>query len=462
MTSSYSALASIWRDLDGDAEALKDVELTGADPVLPSSFAVGTAAQVSIGAAALAAAELHRLRTCAKQRVAVDMRHAAIECRSERYFRVNGAPTPELWDSLAGAYQCGDGRWVRLHTNFPHHREGILRLLYCDGTRDAVAASLLKWTAADFETAATEAQMVVAMMRSFEEWDAHTHSAAIAKQPLIKLTRIGDALPRKLPKGSRPLEGIRVLELTRIIAGPVCGRTLAVHGADVLRLIGSNVPTVESVDIDTGRGKRSAFASLSSREDFQRLRELAQQADIFLQSYRPGVLAAHGFGPEQLAGIAPGIVVVSLSAYGTSGPWAGKRGFDSLVQTATGFNAAEAEAAGDTRPRPLPLQILDHASGYLMAMGAIMALSRRMTEGGSWHVEVSLARTANWLRKLGRVPGGLDRRDVGPEEVGPYIETTASGYGALAAVSHAARLSKTPAYYALPSVPYGTDNASFN
>src|SRR5258706_11790085 len=221
MTSSYSALASIWRDLDGDAEALKDGELTGADPVLPSSFAVGTAAQVSIGAAALAAAELHRLRTGAKQRVAVDMRHAAIECRSERYFRVNGAPTPELWDSLAGAYQCGDGRWVRLHTNFPHHREGILRLLYCDGTRDAVAASLLKWTAADFETAATEAQMVVAMMRSFEEWDAHPHSAAIAKQPLIKLTRVGDALPRKLPKGSRPLEGIRVLELTRIIAGPV-------------------------------------------------------------------------------------------------------------------------------------------------------------------------------------------------------------------------------------------------
>ncbi len=461
MTSSHSALRQIWTGIGGNADAPELIEFTGSDPVLPSSFKVGTAAQVAIGGAALAALELYRQRTGIAQRASVNMLHAGIECRSERYFQVNGAPAPELWDSLSGAYPCGDGRWVRLHTNFAHHRQGVLRLLQCEGTREAVAAALLKWNAADFESAATDARMVVAMMRTFAEWDAHPQSGAVASQPLIQLTQSGDASPRSLCKASRPLEGVRVLELTRIIAGPVCGRTLAAHGADVLRVIGPHVPTIDSLDIDTGRGKRSAFADLNSAEDIQRLQGLAQQADIVLQSYRPGAFAARGFAHADLAALAPGIVTVSLSAYGNSGPWAGKRGFDSLVQTATGFNAGEAEAAGETTPRPLPTQILDHASGYLMAMGAIMALMRRMTEGGSWHVEVSLARTGQWLRDMGRIPEGIAYSDVTAPAVAAFLDTAPSGYGSLTAVRHAATLSQTPAHYAGPSVPYGTDDPSF-
>jgi crotonobetainyl-CoA:carnitine CoA-transferase CaiB-like acyl-CoA transferase len=461
MSSSYSTLDSIWTGLGGDDKALEQVNLTGADPVLPSSFRVGAAAQVSIGGAAVAASELHRQRTGHVQRVTVDMRHAALECRSERYFRVNAAPTPELWDPLAGAYRCGDGRWVRLHTNFPHHRDGVLRLLNCEGTRNAVGRALLGWQAADFETAATEAGMVVAMMRSFAEWDAHPQAAAVAAEPLIKITRLGDAPPRPLGAGSRPLQGVRVLELTRIIAGPVCGRTLALHGADVLRVIGPQVPTIEAADIDTGRGKRSAFLGFSSAEDAERMRSLIGEADIFVQSYRPGALAARGFGADEITALRPGIVIASLSAYGTSGPWGGKRGFDSLVQTATGFNEAEAEAAGSAEPRALPMQILDHGSGYLLAMGAICALSRRMSEGGSWQVEASLARTALWLRELGRVPGGLGAPDVSAVEAADYLETSPSGYGSLAAIRHAAQLSITPAAFTRPSVPYGTDRPSF-
>jgi crotonobetainyl-CoA:carnitine CoA-transferase CaiB-like acyl-CoA transferase len=460
-SSPYSPLASIWTSVGGSAKALEHVDFTGADPVLPSSFRVGTAAQVSIGAAALAAAELHRQRTGIAQRTAVDILHAAIECRSERYFRVNGAPAPDPWDPLAGAYQCGDGRWVRLHTNFPHHRDGVLRLLKCEGTRDAVAGALLSWRAADFEAAATEARMVVAMMRPFEEWDAHPQAAVVSGEPLIKITRLGDATPPTLPPGARPLEGVRVMELTRIIAGPVCGRTLALHGAELLRIIGPELPTVEAADIDTGRGKRSAFLGLSSPEDITRMRGLIGEADIFLQSYRPGALAARGFSPQEIAALRPGIVIASLSAYGTSGPWSGKRGFDSLVQTATGFNAAEAEAAGSREPRALPMQILDHASGYLLAMGAICALSRRVNEGGSWHVEVSLARTGHWLRGLGRVPGGLRIPDIGAPEAAAHLETSSSGYGTLAAIRHAAYLSITPATFTRPSVPYGTDQPSF-
>jgi crotonobetainyl-CoA:carnitine CoA-transferase CaiB-like acyl-CoA transferase len=461
MSSSDSALASIWTGLGRSAEALEHIDLTGADPILPSSFRVGTAAQVSIGATALAASELHRQRTGIAQRAAVDMRHAAIECRSERYFRVNGAPTPDPWDPLAGAYQCGDGRWVRLHTNFRHHRDGVLRLLKCEGTRDAVASALLSWRAADFETAATAAGMVVALMRCFEEWDAHPQAAVVAGEPLIKITRLGDAPPRPLQPGATPLEGVRVLELTRIIAGPVCGRTLALHGADVLRILGPEVPTVEAADIDTGRGKRSVFLGLSSSEDITRMRGLIKEADIFLQSYRPGALAARGFSPHEIAALRPGIVIASLSAYGTSGPWGGKRGFDSLVQTATGFNAAEAKAAGSSEPRTLPMQILDHASGYFLAMGAICALSRRMSEGGSWHAEVSLARTGHWIRGLGRVPGGLGIPDISTAEAATYLETSPSGYGSLAAIRHAAYLSVTPATFTRSSVPYGTDQPSF-
>jgi crotonobetainyl-CoA:carnitine CoA-transferase CaiB-like acyl-CoA transferase len=404
---------------------------------------------------------LHRQRTGIAQRVSVDMRHAAVECRSERYVRVNGAPTPELWDPLAGAYQCACGGWVRLHTNFRHHREGLLRLLKCQSMRDAVAGALSSWRAADFETAASEAGMVVAMMRSFEEWDAHPQAAAIAAEPLIKLTRLGDAPPLPLPPGTRPLEGVRVLELTRIIAGPVCGRTLALHGADVLRVIGANVPTIESLDIDTGRGKRSAFLGLSSVEDIARICGLIGEADILVQSYRPGALAARGFGPYELAALRPGIVIASLSAYGTSGPWGGKRGVDSLVQTATGFNAAEAHAGGSTEPRALPMQILDHASGYLLAAGAICALSKRMREGGSWHAEVSLARTGHWLRELGRVQGGVGLPDMSAAEASGYLETSPSGYGSLAAIRHAAHLSMTSATFSRLSVPYGTDSPSF-
>jgi crotonobetainyl-CoA:carnitine CoA-transferase CaiB-like acyl-CoA transferase len=461
MSLSHAALASIWAGLGARTGAIEHLDFTGADPELPSSFRVGTAAQVSISAAALAAADLHRQRTGITQRLTVDMRHAAIESRSERYFQVNGAPTPELWDPLAGAYPCGDGRWVRLHTNFWHHREGVLRLLNCEPARDTVARALLGWRAADFETAATEAGMVVAMMRSFEEWDAHPHAAVIAADPLIKITRLDDAPPQSLAAGARPLEGIRVLELTRIIAGPVCGRTLALHGADVLRVIGQAVPSIEAVDIDTGRGKRSAFLDLSSAEDIAAMRGLIGEADIFLQSYRPGALAARGFGPDEIAALRRGIIIASLPAYGTRGPWGGKRGFDSLVQTATGFNAAEAEAAGSTSPRVLPMQILDHASGYLLAAGAICALSRRMTEGGSWHVEVSLARVALWLRQLGRVPGGLGVPDISVAEAADYLETSPSGYGSLAAIRHAAQLSVTPASFTRPSVPYGTDRPCF-
>jgi CoA-transferase family III len=428
--------------------------------VLPSSFAVGTAAQTSLAAAALAATEIGLRRNGLRQHVQVDMLQAALECCGR--FSVDGR-TPDLWDKLAGLYACGPAEspgWLRLHTNFAHHRDGVLRLLGLPegaGTsREAVAAALQSWTAFDFEAAAANAGLVVAALRSVDEWDRHPQSAVIASRPLVDIERIGDAPPLAWPglaRDARPLEGLRVLDLTRILAGPVGGRTLAAYGADVMLVNSPKLPNIEAIP-DTSRGKLSAFADLTEPSGRDGLAAVLRGAHVVVQGYRPGSLASLGFGANDVARIRPGIVMVSLSAYGDEGPWAGRRGFDSLVQAATGFNLAEAQAAGSAEPKPLPMQILDMASGFLIAFGAQAALLRQQAEGGSWHVRVSLARTGQWLRELGRVANGFE---VGKPDFIGSMETSASGFGELTASRHAARFSDTPARYARPSVEPGTN-----
>jgi len=453
------ALKALWQSLALPSDSLAQLSLTGADPVLPSSFAVGSAAQISIASTALAAADIGHYRNGLPQQVQVDMRHAALECCS--HFLIDGV-VPNSWDKLAGLYACGpdaaDG-WVRLHTNFAHHRDGVLRLLNLpEGPateRAAVAEALKAWDALTFEQAATDAGLVVAALRSFQEWDAHLQSQAIAAQPLVGIERIGDGPPLAwpaLPLASNPLSGLRVLDLTRILAGPFCGRTLAAYGADVMLVNAPHLPNIEAI-ADTSRGKLSAFADLRTAADSDALRGVLREAHVFVQGYRPGALAKLGFTPEAVGRTRPGIVMVSLSAYGETGPWAGKRGFDSLVQTATGFNHAEAQAAGDATPRALPMQILDIASGALMALGAQAALMRQQREGGSWQVRVSLARTGLWLRALGRVANGFD---APPADFSGVMETVASGWGALSAIRPTAQFSHTPAGYRRPSMPPGS------
>jgi crotonobetainyl-CoA:carnitine CoA-transferase CaiB-like acyl-CoA transferase len=449
-------LTDLWTLAGGDPPALNAVTLTGEEPQLPSSFRVAAAAQASIAAAGLAAAQIWKLRSGQSQHVAVDMRHAIAECRSERYLRVDGKPSDMAWDAIAGIYKTGDRRFVRLHTNFRHHRDAVCKVLNCKPEREDVQAALLQWDGEAFETAAYAGGCVVALMRSHEEWSALPHARALAELPLISIEKIGEAGPKPWPTGDRPLAGLRVLDLSRVIAGPVAGRTLAAHGADVLLISGPNLPAIPWLTIDTGRGKLTSFVELKSEQGRDRLRDLLAGADIFSQGYRPRSLAALGFSPQDAARISPGIVYVSLSAYGHSGPWAERRGFDSLVQTATGFNHAEGQAAGIDGPKELPAQMLDHASGYLMAFGAMMARARQSREGGSWHVRVSLAQTGRWLWNLGRVADGLKTEDLKGEAVQGFIEETASGFGPLRAVRHSAALPVTPAFWALPAMPLGS------
>lgn len=460
-TDPRDALADIWRAGGQPDNALEAVTLTGREPVMPSSFAFGTMAQATIAASALAANELWRLRTGRRQRISVGMRDAAIEFRSERYMRVAGKSRPEVWNKVAGLYRCSDGRWVRLHTNLPHHCASTLKLLGCEEDRAAVQRKLDSWKAEDLETAGANAGLVITMARSFDEWDRSGQGQAVMRLPIIGIERIGDAPVEPLPKGERPLSGIKVLDLTRIIAGPVCGRTLASHGADVLLITAPHLPFLEPLVIDTGRGKLSAQLDLRRPDARETLAGLARGADIMVQGYRPGAFAGHGFGAQEAAKSRPGIVYVSLCAYGHEGPWSGRRGFDSLVQNANGLNVAEGEAAGQDEPKPLPGQALDHGTGYLMAYGAMMALLRRATEGGSWHVRISLAQSGHWLRQLGRVDGGLSCRDWKFDDVRDRMEESESGFGKLTSVRDSVVMSETPTHWVRPSVPLGKHSAAW-
>src|SRR5258705_6024933 len=270
-----------WTSGGGDASALDALTLTGDEPQLPSSFRVAAAAQVSVAATGLAAAEIWKMRSGEGQDVAVDMRHAVGECRGERFLRVDGKPPPPAWDAIAGIYKTRDNGFVRLHTNFPHHRDAVCKVLNCKPERDAVQAALMQWDGEAFETAAYAGGCVVAFMRSHDQWSATPHAKALAGLPLISIAKIGEAAPKPWPKGDRPLAGIRVLDLSRVIAGPVAGPALAAHGADVLLISGPRLPAIPWLTNHTGRGQVTRFVEIKGGQGRAALRGPAGRAGVF-------------------------------------------------------------------------------------------------------------------------------------------------------------------------------------
>lgn len=459
-----NALHFLWNEAGGDPAALDSIRLHHPEAQLPSVFAVGALAAATVGAQALAAAEIHYRRTGRRQLVEVDTRRALAMFRSERYLLVNGKPPPNPWDSIAGYYEAGDGRWIQLHTNFPHHRDGVLHVLECENTRDAVANAIAQWSTSELDARLAEEGLCAALIRTPQEWQATPQAEAIATLPLFEIVRIGDAPPEPVGRDTataRPLGGVRVLDLSRVIAAPVGARTLAQHGADVLAISAAHLPNIEPLVIDTGRGKRSARIDLRVPAERDVLRGLVGDADVFLQAYRPGALASQGFSPEELCALRPGLVYVTLSAYSHAGPWKERRGFDSLVQSATGIAWEEGKAAALSGPGKLPCQALDHATGYLAAFGAMMALQRRAVEGGSWLVRVSLAQTGRWLQSMERVAGGLHAPDLEKDEIRPWLQTTDSPFGKVTAMAPVERMSETMPAFELPPVPLGTHAPSW-
>ncbi|MGH9369138.1 MAG: CoA transferase [Thermoanaerobaculia bacterium] len=458
MIDASAALEQLWKQASGDPTALERTALMGADPILPTDFKIGAAASAVIAATALAATELWRLRTGRGQSVSVDLRAAVAAFRSERYLRVDGQVPPDPRGGIFGFYRTGDGRWVQLHGALPHHREGIVSFLGCEGTREAAAAAVEKWNAEKLEEALAAAGMPAGMVRSRAEWQAHAQGRAVAALPLFEIVRIGDSRPEPGGDGGRPLSGVRVLDLTRVIAGPVCGRTLASYGAEVMLVTGAHLPNMPRLVMDTGLGKLSASLDLRRAEDAERLRQLIGRCDVFCQSYRPGALARHGFSPEDVARIRPGVVYVTLSAYGHAGPWRERRGFETLIQSVTGMAHEQGFGAGLDRPEHLPAQVVDHGTGYLAAFGASIALARRAREGGSYLVRVSLAQTGRWVDALGRV-NGRRTPELTLGDVDDLLTDSDTRFGRLRHVVPAARLSETPAFWSRPAVPLGTHAA---
>jgi hypothetical protein len=441
--------------------AAREVTIAGTDPVLATRFRVGAAGAAAIAAAAVAAAELWSLRSREpRQPIAIDLRHASAALRSGRYLRIDGAPPKDVFDRLSGFHATRDGRSVFLHCNFPHHRQAALTVLglAANATRDAVAAAVRGWDGLSLEDAIHQGAGCAALVRSVEAWRAHPQAAAVATLPLLDIERIGAAPPEPLPTGERPLSGVRVLDLTRVLAGPTCARTLAEHGADVLKVSSAHLPGLGDMDIDTGLGKLSTFLDLRQATDIKTLEALVAEdrCDVFSQGYRPGALAALGFGAARLAALRPGIVVVELSAWGRSGPWSARRGFDTIVQSASGM--AEIQGAG--QPRLLPVSALDYVTGYLMAFGAMIALRRRAQEGGSWRVRASLARTGQWISDRGLLdPETIADlpADLPEAEIAAMSLTSRSPLGVIRHLAPVARLARTPAHLDRPPVPNGHD-----
>lgn len=382
--------------------------------------------------------------------ITVPLPHACAEFLSERLYTLNAQAWKPTRTAIGGLHRTKDG-WVRIHDGFRVHRLAALGLLGLaeDATRKEIDREIATWSAVALERAAFERDAVIVALRSFEEWDATTQGRAVGDVP-ISVRRIADGragLKERLSqRGYKCLQGVRVVEMTRVIAAPVAGRTLAAHGADVLWITSPELESQFDLDVDTGRGKRSVQLKLDDGDGKRTLEELLEEADVFVQSYRPGSLARRGFSLEDVVERSKGgIVYASLSAYGSEGPWSGNRGFDSMVQTCSGVNVAEAEhfGAGEVS-RVLPCQALDHASGYFLAAGIMAALYRQAKEGGSYKVEVSLAGTMKYLRSLGQFDGksgfdcgGIETQSDVLEDVLELRQTT---LGSLKAVKHAASI----------------------
>jgi crotonobetainyl-CoA:carnitine CoA-transferase CaiB-like acyl-CoA transferase len=371
--------------------------------------------------------------------------------------RPQGWELPAPWDPIAGDYRSADG-WIRLHTNAPHHRAAALAALGCPGEREAVTTAVSRRAAGELETTILRAGGCAAVMQDVAEWRNHAQGRAVYAEPLIALEQAAAPKSSWRPDPARPLAGIRVLDLTRVLAGPIATRFLAGLGAEVLRI---DPPHWDEPALapDVTPGKRCARLDLRRTADRQTFEALLAGADIFVHGYRPGALEGLGYGPAERRLANPGLIDVSLCAYGWTGPWTGRRGFDSLVQMSTGIAAAGMAWKGADKPVPLPVQALDHATGYLMAAAAIRGLVARLRDGRTITARLSLARTALTLTDgINRLPGPDfgGRRD---EDYVPEIEQTT--WGPALRLRSPVLIGNTPLQWDRPASELGSANASW-
>ncbi|HLN10755.1 MAG TPA: CoA transferase [Xanthobacteraceae bacterium] len=414
-----AAMRSLWGALDLPHSSLDRLEFCGGDE-LPSAFRVSDLAAAAIGAAALAVSELVGTMGRAP-RVHVDRRRSALWFGWS--IKPVGWDMPAAWDPIAGDYRTGDG-WIRLHTNAPRHRAAALDVLGCKADRAAVAAAVETWAADALEAAVVAGGGCAAAMRDLEAWSAHPQGRAVEAEPLIALDHWGvNGDWNWQPQARRPLAGIKVLDLTRVLAGPVATRFLAGYGADVLRI---DPPEWDEPGVipEVTLGKRCARLDLDRSADRAIFERLLSESHILAHGYRPGALDALGYGEAKRREIAPNLVDVSLDAYGWTGPWKERRGFDSLVQMSSGIAARGMMWKRVDRPTPLPVQALDQATGYLMAATAVRGLTSRLRTGQVSRGRGSLARTAAELVRMGPAATTPVWENASGGDYAPSVEAT--------------------------------------
>jgi crotonobetainyl-CoA:carnitine CoA-transferase CaiB-like acyl-CoA transferase len=439
-----------------ESPAGHNVTIDGADPVFPTPFPVGEAAATAIALCGAAAAEIWRLRSGRRQSVTLDVRSAAASLLSFALQRVDGAAQEResAANPAVALYECADGRWIHLHGSFPKLKKPTFEVLRCQESAEAIGVAVREWKAQDLEDALAAVGTCGAMVRSPEEWLAHPQGAALAGLPAVEITKIGEAPPQPLLAGDRPLAGIRALDLTRVLAGPACGRTLAEHGAEVMLVNSPKVPNFAPFVIDTSHGKLSAHVELDEAKGRRTMQELIRGADVFCQGYRSGAMESRGLGPEEVAAMRPGIIYVSINCYGHVGPWRQRPGWEQLAQSVTGIAAVQGSME---RPQLIPAAACDYTTGYLAAYGVMTALARRATEGGSWHVRASLCQTAMWFTRLGAVCDPAAATGVG--DVADLMMETETAFGRLSHLRPVVRMSETAARWDRPTAPLGTHAA---
>lgn len=440
-----------WSASGGALELLDMVQVTGKSAgLLPSTLAALPAMTAAVAVSTLAAAVLDRHRGSATSMpVVVDVEHVAVAARSERYARTAAASEVDLFAPLSRFFETADG-WIRLHANYPWHRERALRVLGCTNRPEAVEQAVRSWSGEALEDALAAAGALGYVVRDVQAWRDHPQGQAVAALPLLQM-EAGAAPGRVAPPG-RAAAGLRVLDLTRVIAGPVATRTLAGWGAQVLRLDSPDLPEIPAQAVDTLPGKFSAELDLRQPGGRARMEALLAEADLLVQGYRPGALARYGLDPRELAERHPHLSVVTLSAWGPSGPWAGRRGFDSLVQCPTGI-AAESDGG---RPGVLPAQVLDHATGYLAAAAGLLALAGVQQGQPPRAVQLSLAQTARWLQSAGTA----HKHSAREPDPGAYLLTLPGTTSAVQVVGPPGAGDLTPAWAFTSDL--GTHPPAFN
>jgi len=469
------AFAELMAIRAGSALAADEVTITGSDPLFRTPFRIGETLAMALAARGVAANDLWELRTGTRQTISVDARAAAMTSLYGRevtllrdaggqYQPVPVAPALKHMVAMTQPWEAADRRWVLPHTNLPHLKQRVFDVLGCEDTVDSIKTAVGRWKSDDLDRAISAAHACAAKVLTPEEWLAHPQGKYLAARPVVEITRLADGAPEPLPPGGdQPLSGIRVLDLTRILAGPTTSLGLAEHGADVLMVTAPDLPQVPSFVRDTSHGKRSCFLDLKQAAEADTLRSLVKDADVLVEGYRPGRLAARGFGIDALTKLRPGLIYVSVNCFGSGGPLAGRAGWDQIAQAITGICHTQGIATAAGQPKLAPAPVCDFITGFLGTYGALLALARRAREGGSYHVQVSLCQGAMLFQRQGLIDNFEDAPgQLTPEEFeAASVRVDNTPYGDLKTLGPVLRMSQTPCRWSRPTPKLGGDRAEW-